>query len=131
MSQTNKLECQERLEALTLPTLQYRRFRTDMIETYKITNGHFEDNCVKHLFEMKSTNMRDQQYVIKIIHSKTTTRRNCFALRVASVWNSLFSAIVGSISLKGFKKKVGDHCLTRNIVFDQNYDFLNALSSLL
>ena len=80
MSQTNKLECQERLEALTLPTLQHRRFRTDMIETYKITNGHFEDNCVKHLFEMKSTNMRDHQYVIKIIHSKTTTRRNCFAL---------------------------------------------------
>ena len=45
----NKLEYQERLEALSLPTLQHRRFRVDMIETYKITHGHFEDNCVKHL----------------------------------------------------------------------------------
>ena len=46
----NKLEYQERLEALNLPTLQYRIFRADMIETYKITHGHFEDNCDKHLF---------------------------------------------------------------------------------
>ena len=46
----NKLEYQERLEALNLPTLQYRIFRADIIEMYKITHGHFEDNCVKHLF---------------------------------------------------------------------------------
>ena len=45
----NKLEYQERLEALNLPTLQHRRFRADMIETYKTTHGYFEDICVKHL----------------------------------------------------------------------------------
>ena len=72
----NKLEYKERLEALNLPTLQYRRFRADMIETYKITYGHFEDNCFQ--FEMKSTNTRGHQYIIKIRHSSTTTRRNYF-----------------------------------------------------
>ena len=71
----NKLEYQERLEALNLPTLQYRRFRADIIEMFKITHGHFEDNCVKHLFEMKSTNTRGHQYALKITHSNTTTRR--------------------------------------------------------
>ena len=71
----NKLEYHKRLEALNLPTLQYRRFRADMIETYKITHGHFEGKCVKHLFEMKSTNTRGHQYAIKIIHSNTTIRR--------------------------------------------------------
>ena len=65
-----KLEYQERLEALNLPTLQYRRFCADMIETYKITHGHFEDNCVKHLFEMRSINARGHQY------EETTTRGN-------------------------------------------------------
>ena len=49
----NKLEYWERPEALNLPTLQYKRFCADMIETYKFTHGHFENNCVKHLFEMK------------------------------------------------------------------------------
>ena len=112
-----------------MPTLHYRRFRTDRIETYKITHGYFEDNCVKVLCEMTSTNTRGHQYTINIRYSNLTARRNYFALRVASVWSSLFSDNVESISLKVIKKKLGDHCLTRNIVFDQNYDFLNALSS--
>ena len=70
---TNKLEYQERLEALNLVTLQYRRFRA---ERYKITHEHFEDNSVKHLFEMKSKKMRGHQHAIKIKHSNTTTRKN-------------------------------------------------------
>ena len=129
----SKLEYQARLEALNLPTLQFRRIRSDMIESFKITHGHFEDNCVKHLFEMKSTNTRVHQYAIKIRHLNTTTRRNYFAFRVASVWNSLSNDIVGSVSLNVFKKKLHDHCLTRNIVFDPNFDFLNTytLSNLL
>ena len=117
------MEYQERLEGLNLPTLKYRRFRADMIETYKITHGHFEDNCVTHLFEMKSTNTRGHQYAIKIRHSNTTIRRNYFAFRIASVWNSLSSNTVGSVSLNVFKKKLDDHCLTRNIVLIQNMTF--------
>ena len=70
---TNKLEYQERLEALNLVTLQYRRFRA---ERYKITHEHFEDNSAKHLFEMKSKNKRGHQHAVKIKHSNTTTRKN-------------------------------------------------------
>ena len=129
----NKLEYQERLKTLNLPILQYR-FRADVTETYKITHGlmDIEDNCFKHLFEMKSTNTRGHQYTIKIRHSNTTTRRNYLAFCVASVWNSLYSDIVGSVSLNVFRKKLDDHCLTRNIVCDPNFDFLNtyALSTL-
>ena len=129
----NKLEYQEWLEALNLPTLQCRRFRADMIKTYKITHGYFEENCVKHLFEMKSTNARGHLYAIKIRYSNTTIRRNYSAFLVASVWNSLSSDIVGLVFLNVFIKKLDNHCLTRNIVFDVNYDFLNAyaLSTLL
>ena len=104
-----------------------------MIETCKVTHGHFEDNCVKHLFEMKSTNKRGHQHAIKTRHSNTTIRRNYFVFRVAFVWNSLSSDTVGSVSLNVFKEKLDDHCLSRNVVFDPNYDFLNtyALSTLL
>ena len=70
---TNKLEYQERLETLNLVTLQYRRF---LAETYKTTHEHFEDNSVKHLFEMKSKNTRGHQHAIKIKHSNSTTRKN-------------------------------------------------------
>ena len=36
---------QERLQTLELPTLQYRRYRGDMIEVFKITHGLY-DKCV-------------------------------------------------------------------------------------
>ena len=129
----NKLEYHEKLETLNLPTIQYRKFCADMIETYKITHGYFEDNCVKHLFEMRSTNTRGHQHAIKISHSNITTIRNYFAFRVASVWNSLPSDNVGLVSLNVFKRKLDGHSLTGNIVFDPNYDILNnyALSTLL
>ena len=42
----------ERLLELGIPSLQYRRVRTDMIEVYKIINGF--DKCVKdQLFTMQ------------------------------------------------------------------------------
>ena len=91
------------------------------------------DNCIKHLFEMKSTNSRGYHYAIKIRHSNTIIKKNYFAFRVAFVWDSESSDAVGSIFLNAFKKKLDDHCLSRNIVFDPNYDFLNtyAWSTLL
>ena len=70
---------------------------------------------------------------MKTRHSNTTTRRNYFAFGVASVWNSPSSDFVGSVSLNVFKTTLDGHGLTRNIVSDRNYDFLNTygLSTLL
>ena len=84
------------------------------------------DNCIKHLFEMKSTNSGGYHYAIKIRHSNTIIKKNYFAFRVAFVWDSESSDTVGSIFLNAFTKKLDDHCLSRNIVFDPNYDFLNT-----
>ena len=33
----------ERLQLLKLPTLQYRRYRGDMIEMYKLSHGHYDE----------------------------------------------------------------------------------------
>ena len=108
------------------------QLRPEALNLNKITLGHFEDNCVKHLFEMKSTNTRVHQYPIKIRHLNTSIRRNHLAFHVVSVCDILSTDIVESVSLNVFKKKLDDHCLTRNIVFDPNYDFPNtyALSTL-
>ena len=49
----NKLDYQERLEKLVLPTLDYRRFRGSIIETYKILHNLNDANCTNSLFELK------------------------------------------------------------------------------
>ena len=37
------LSYQHRLEALKLPTLQYRRYTGDMIEMFKLSHGYYYD----------------------------------------------------------------------------------------
>ena len=38
----------DRLVALTLPTLKYRRYRGDMIELFKIVKGIYDNACTPH-----------------------------------------------------------------------------------
>ena len=78
--------------------------------------------------------MKWNQLIREVIrHSNTTIRRNYFTFHVAFVRNSLSSDFIRSVFLNVFRKKLGVHCLARNIVFDPNYDLLNlyALSTLL
>jgi len=44
----NKLY-QERLKALDLPTLKFRRLRGDMIETYKVLSGIYDTNVAPEI----------------------------------------------------------------------------------
>ena len=41
----------ERLKATILPTLQYRRYRGDMIEVYKISHGFYDENITNDFLE--------------------------------------------------------------------------------
>ena len=49
----NKLDYQQRLEKLDLPTLAYKRFRGSIIKTYKILYNSYDANCTDELFELK------------------------------------------------------------------------------
>ena len=51
----------ERLQKLKLPTLQYRRLRGDMIETYKLMTGKYDKTVTYFMPKVnKSTNLRTQ-----------------------------------------------------------------------
>ena len=45
------LSYQHRLEALKLPTLQYRRYRGDMIEMFKLPHGYYDEMAIKDFIE--------------------------------------------------------------------------------
>ena len=44
------LTYKQRLEAIKLPTLQYRRYRGDMIETYKMSHGLYDKEATVIFF---------------------------------------------------------------------------------
>ena len=83
------LEYQERLKKVNLPTLQYRRFRGDMIETYKILHDIYDNDCTSGLFELKWSNTRGHKYALKIRKSNSNLRKHFFTFRIAAVWYSL------------------------------------------
>ena len=81
----NKLSYHERWEALDLPNLSNRRLGGSLIQTVKILHGYYDENCISSLFTFKDT--------VTTGKCKTDIRKNFFTLRVANLWNSLFSLI--------------------------------------
>ena len=85
----NKLDYQERLENLDLPTLAYRRFHGSIIETYKILHNLYDADCTNSLFELKESNTHGHKFAVKIKLSRTSIRQNFFSLQLANLWSSL------------------------------------------
>jgi hypothetical protein len=44
----NKISYEERLTKMELPTPVYRRARGDMIETYKMMHGKYDEDTIPH-----------------------------------------------------------------------------------
>ena len=65
----NNLEYEQRLMALKLPCLEYRRARGDMTETFKIEHGYYDQETVCSLFKQyESAGTRGHPFKL---HKKT------------------------------------------------------------
>ena len=45
------MEYPDRLKKLKIPTLKYRRLRGDMIETFKIITGNYDNDVTEGIFD--------------------------------------------------------------------------------
>ena len=104
---------EERLQALDLPSLEYRRNRGDMIQCFKIFNGLVRMK-VDDLFTLvppAATRSSTFGHHLRILRGKATnrTRTNAFSQRVIKNWNDLPKNVVEATSLNDFKNKL-DEC---------------------
>ena len=103
------LEYEGRCERLGLTTLEKRRRRGDLIETYKILNG-FEDIDYKLFFEYGGTNTHSNSCKLKKRgHWRTLVRANSISVRVVNSWNSLPENVVSAPTVSLFKSRL-DKC---------------------
>ena len=111
------LQYEERLKRLGLTTLEERRIRGDMIETYKIITGKEDINPGK-FFTMAPVRGDPELTHNKKIYKKSfrlDKRKYSFSQRVIEKWNTLEKDVVESQKTSGFKRKY-DKCETnRNI----------------
>ena len=88
-----------RLYELKLTTLLERRMRGDLIETFKVVNGHV--NYGSNLFGHSRTG---RHLVARACTSKlTNNKRDFFAQRVLKYWNKLPGNIRNSPTVNSFK----------------------------
>ena len=114
VSEIKHLSYNDRLRALDLPTLKFRRDRADLIETYNIlTQKHLLDtHCHCHLCPDKQMFQRSLSTVtrghsMKLQHQNATGSRYHFlATRVINSWNSLSESTVTQPTLQKFKTEL-------------------------
>ena len=120
------LTYQQRLKVLGLPSLEYRRLRNDMVETYKILTG--VDKADKHqLFELENQGRtRGHPLKIRKKHCRINVRKFSFGLRVVSPWNHLPEEIVLSANVNTFKSRLNKHWKDHPIKFTPSCYTLGA-----
>ena len=101
---TKNLEYEDRLKFLGLPSLEYRRFRGDLIETYKICNGMYDPITTSSLFDF-NTSDKTRTNGLKITKRTTNSSqyKNFFTNRVTNHWNKLPAHVAKAKSTNVFK----------------------------
>ena len=100
------LSYEERLSWLGLYSLEFRRVRGDLIETYKILTG-LERVDLERMFPMVGeSRTRGHNLRIRGKPFRAEVRRNFFTQRVVNVWNSLPQNVVEAKTLSDFKNKL-------------------------
>ena len=100
-------EYSERLAELKLPSLEYRRKRADVMQTYKIMNNIDKIDEKKFFKPCKEVRTRGHTMRVQKTQCKSLVRRNTFSQRVVNDWNALPDAVVTSGSINQFKGRLG------------------------
>ena len=102
---------EEKLIELGLKTLESRRKRYDLVQTFKIINGFDKVNSsiwFRMVDDQQTRLTRNTSYNKNLIATrfKTDIRRNFFSCRVVSLWNNLPIEVKESKSVISFKTKL-------------------------
>ena len=121
-----QLSYKDRLKSLKLPTLEYRRYRGNMIQTYKIihniydidsksflkarSNARSENKSTAHCFALAKGSFNKDQ------------RKYCFTNRVCDQWNNLPLYVVTAPTINAFKNRLDKIWTCNDVMYDPDND---------
>ena len=111
----------DRLSALKLPSLEYRRMRGDLIETYKVLHEIYDPITTNSLLTINLNNVT-RTNSLKLLKNRVNYKPYSmfFTNRVINKWNRLPRDIVCAKSLNVFKNKLDKRFI--NIMYQINID---------
>ena len=104
-----KLTYEERLKKLQLPTLRYRRLKGDMIETYKMMTGVYDQGAIPTLEREPNSLTRGNSLKLLKQHCKTSLKFNSFNHRIVNAWNSMPEKVISAPSIPAFERRLDNH----------------------
>ena len=117
------LEYPERLRKLNMPTLKYRRLRGDMIETFKILQGIYDNEVTEGLLDLdENSRTRGNDKKLKKHRCKLNIRKYYFTNRIVETWNSLPNEVINAKSVKQFEINLDKHWETQDIRYNYEAD---------
>ena len=98
-----------RLKIIGLQSLEDRRLRGDLIETYKIITGKEKvDTSQFFKFNEAKHDLRGHKFKLYVERSRLEIRRIFFSQRVVHNWNRLPASVVEANTVNGFKTKLDE-----------------------
>ena len=116
ISSIKNLPYNERLRLLQLPSLQHRRKRGDMIETYKYITGKYSTK--KPEWTINNNQNRGNSYKLSKGRPTQKTRVNFLTNRVINDWNKLPVNVVRAETLNQFKNRLDKHWKNNEEIYD-------------
>ena len=107
VQEVRNMSYDDRLRALDIPSLVYRRKRGDMITAYKLITGKM-DLRRDDFFKLTNLTTRGHKYKIFKEHATKHSRIHTFSNRIVADWNRLPKKIVEAPSTDVFKKNLDD-----------------------
>lgn len=108
----------ERLKSLDLPTLFYRRKRSDIIQVFRIITKIDCLDC-DTFFRFTDSTTRGNHFKLVKPRASTAIKLRCFSHRVVNDWNDLPNYVVMSSSINTFKSNLNKFWSNK----DYKYDF--------
>ena len=113
---------EERLKSLNLYSLEYRRFRGDMIEVFKMCHNHYDPITIQTLLTHNNSNTRGNDFKLLKRRVNSTQYLNFFTNRVINPWNKLPRETVNAGSVNSFKHHI-DH-IYREHLYSTNFEIV-------
>ncbi len=99
----------DRLKALNLPSLYYRRARGDMIEVYKYLHSVYNIEPCPLVLHGNPASTRGHKFKLRKMRCNKTSTQKFFTHRVIDAWNKLPEDIVTAPSLNTMKNRLDKH----------------------
>ena len=117
-----EMRYEDRLKSLNLYSLEYRRFRGDMIEVYKMCHGHYDPITTKTLLTYNKSNTRNNDFKLLKHRVHSTQFLKFFSNRVINPWNKLPREAVNAGSVSAFKNCI-DY-IYREHLYSTNFEIV-------